>query len=119
MKGKFAIIFTIIFLIVIDIAFLYVMHIYAYPEKVEIVEEPEQALLQYFSLIQEEKYDDLIKFVNIPSDYSVDSFIARNRNIYQGIDARNIGFEILDIEKLDDNAIITFRNTMKITRWST
>ena len=114
MKSKLAIIITIILLIVVDALFLYVVHIYAYPIKEEIVENPEDTLIEYFSLIQEEKYDDLINLINIPNSYSVDSFIARNRNIYQGIKASNMKMEIISTEIEEDNATITFHNSMDI-----
>ena len=114
MKGKIAVIITIILLVVVDLVFLYAMTIYASPVKEEIEENPEDTLTMYFSLIKEEKYDDLVNLVNIPNSYSIDSFIARNRNIYQGIRASNINITILSTEKEDDTATIRFINKMKI-----
>lgn len=114
MKSKIAIIVTIILLIIVDALFLYAVHIYAYPSEEEIVENPEDVLVEYFSLIQQEKYDDLIHLINIPNSYSVDSFTARNRNIYQGIKASDIKMEIISTEIEEDEAIITFHNSMNI-----
>lgn len=81
-----------------------------------IEEEPQEVLIKYFSLLQQGNYEALVDLVNIPNSYSVNDFIARNKNIYQGIQAKNIKIEVLSAEKVENtnNATISFRNTMKI-----
>ena len=65
---------------------------------------PEDVLTHYFSLIEQEKYEEMYNLVNLPENYSKEDFLARNKNIYQGIEANNIqienGLDILHLQKL-------------------
>ena len=62
-------------------------------------QKPEDVLTYYFSLIEQEKYEEMYNLVNLPEDYSKEDFLARNKNIYQGIEANNIQLEIQNVEK--------------------
>ena len=76
--------------------------------------KPENALIRYFSLINEGKYSELETFVNLPENYSQEDFLKRNTNIYTGIDAENITIEIKNVEKEKNSAKVTYVNKLKI-----
>jgi len=75
-------------------------------------ENPEEILKQYFSYIEQGEYEELYNMVTISGDYSKEDFIARNKNIYQGIVANNIEIEIQAVEEEKGNATITYLNKM-------
>ena len=77
-------------------------------------QKPEDVLKQYFSLIEQEKYEEMYNLVNLPEDYSKDDFLARNKNIYQGIEANNIQIEIQTVEKEKNNATISYTTKMNM-----
>ena len=77
-------------------------------------QKPEDILKQYFSLIEQEKYEEMYNLVNLPEDYSKDDFLARNKNIYQGIEANNIQIEIQTVEKEKNNATISYTTKMNM-----
>ena len=58
-------------------------------------------LFQYFALIKEENYDQLYEKISQKSQEKItkEDFIARNKNIYSGIDLQDIKIEIQEIEK--------------------
>lgn len=71
-------------------------------------QKPEDVLKYYFSLIEQEKYEEMYNLVNLPEDYSKEDFLARNKNIYQGIEANNIQIEIQNVEKEKNNVKIAY-----------
>lgn len=77
-------------------------------------QKPEDVLKHYFSLIEQEKYEEMYNLVNLPEDYSKDDFLARNKNIYQGIDANNIQIEIQTVEKEKNNAMVSYITKMNM-----
>ncbi len=64
---------------------------------------PEETLITYFSYIETKEYDKMYQLINEESKQSVTSenFIARNQNIYEGIEASNIQIQITQV---DDNS---------------
>jgi len=77
-------------------------------------QNPEDVLKQYFSLIEQEKYEEMYNLVNLPENYSKEDYLARNKNIYQGIDANNIQIEIQAVEKEKNNATISYITKMNM-----
>lgn len=71
-------------------------------------------LKQYFSLIEQKKYEEMYNLVELTEDYSKDDFIKRNKNIYEGIDTNSISIEILDIEKAKENVVISYITKMNL-----
>ena len=55
---------------------------------------------EYFSLVNDKNYDELYSKV-ASMNMSKDDFIARNKNIYEGIDCANIEINIKNVEKAD------------------
>lgn len=77
-------------------------------------QKPEDVLKYYFSLIEQEKYEEMYNLVNLPEDYSKEDFLARNKNIYQGIEANNIQIEIQNVEKEKNNIKIAYITKMNM-----
>ena len=62
---------------------------------------------EYFSLVNDKNYDELYSKV-ASMNMSKDDFIARNKNIYEGIDCANIEINIKNVEKTDKGYNITY-----------
>ncbi len=77
---------------------------------------PEDIWQKYISCINEKKYDEMYNMIteNSKSQISQEDFIARNKNIYEGIDMANLKVEITNIEK-EDNGVqkISYKETME------
>lgn len=104
MKKKILIISAILLVLVVVCAFIFVMN----------YKKPENVLQRYFSLINEGNYSELLKFVNLPEEYSQEDFLKRNTNIYTGIDASDISIEIKNVEKEKGVARITYVNKLNV-----
>ena len=65
---------------------------------------PDEILRQYFSYITNRQFESMYNILNESSRelISLDDFIERNRNIYDGIDARNIILTIHEMNDLED-----------------
>lgn len=77
-------------------------------------QKPEDVLTHYFSLIEQEKYEEMYNLVNLPENYSKEDFLARNKNIYKGIEANNIQLEIQTVKKEKNNATISYITKMNM-----
>lgn len=78
-------------------------------------QKPDEVLKQYFSLIEQENYEEMFNLVELPEDYSKDQFLTRNKNIYQGIDLSTINIEIQNVEEKDKNNVtISFWTKMNL-----
>ena len=75
-------------------------------------QKAENVLKQYFSFIKEKNYEELYNLVILPDDYSKDKFLARNKNIYEGIYATNIQIEIISIENRKSDISISYLTKM-------
>lgn len=95
------------------------------------VKQSEKLLQEYFELLNEKKYDLMYDKLSDESknEISKESFIERNKNIYEGIGAKNItidsikvkvdGSDILATFQCNMNTIagnLNFNNTMEIYR---
>ena len=102
MKKKLLIIIPIVVVIIVLVA-LVTLHVSSINKA-----NPEEILKQYFSYIEQGKYEELYNMVKISGDYSKEDFIARNENIYQGIAANEIEF----VEEEKEKVTITYLNKM-------
>lgn len=68
-------------------------------------------LIEYFNLINDQNYDAMYEKV-ASMNLSKDDFLARNKNIYEGIDAKNIKIEIEQIEKNSNNYQVSYDEHM-------
>ena len=62
---------------------------------------------EYFSLVNDKNYDELYSKV-ASMNMSKDDFIARNKNIYEGVDCANIEINIKNVEKANKGYDVTY-----------
>ena len=77
--------------------------------------KPEDVLKQYANYINEQNYEEMYNLItdNSKTRFSKDTFIKRNKNIYEGIETENLNFEIEKVEKTGKNlVIVTYKNSM-------
>ena len=64
-------------------------------------ENAKQTFTQYIGLINDDKYEEMYNYLTTEAKGKIneEDFLARNKNIYEGIDAENIKIEIQSVEK--------------------
>ena len=77
-------------------------------------EKPQDILDKYVSLINEKKYEEMYEQITKEAQQKIskEDFIARNKNIYEGIDAVDIKNEIKEIKKENGEVQISYTQTM-------
>ena len=77
-------------------------------------EKPEKILNNYVSLINEKNYEAMYDQITEESKQNIsrEDFIARNKNIYEGIDATDLKLEIKEVTKEGNTARISYTETM-------
>lgn len=100
-------------LIIITIALIIIFIIATINFLSEATQKPEEIVKEYFSYIEQENYEKMYNLVKLPENYSKEEFIARNKNIYEGIEANNIEIEIIKSEK-KEIVTISYINKMNI-----
>ena len=92
--------------------------------------KPEEVLRQYMSYISEQKYEEMYELLSNDSKNSTakEEFIARNKNIYEGIEVKNLNIKTIVTDKEDKNKLsyqtemntiageITFFNTISFLK---
>ena len=82
--------------------------------------EPSLALKEYFDLLNNKEYEKMYDLVI--TDMSKDDFVSRIKNIYEGIEAKNITATVTTNSSSEDNkdlTNITFTNSMDTMAGST
>lgn len=76
--------------------------------------KPEYKLNEYVTLLNAKEYEKMYDLTDgeTKKKLSKEEFIARNKNIYEGIKASDIKIEIKNIEKMSNEAIINYDTTM-------
>lgn len=76
--------------------------------------KPQDKLLEYVTLINDKSYDKMYELTDASTKQKIskDDFIARNKNIYEGIQANNIKVDIKNILKGSNTATIEFETSM-------
>lgn len=65
----------------------------------------EEVLQSYMSAINDKDYEKMYSMISEDSNISKDDFIARNKNIYEGIDARNVTIDIEEDQDKNEDTI--------------
>ena len=76
--------------------------------------KPEDVLQTFASYINDKKYEDMYSLLSSKSkaNISEEDFIKRNKNIYEGIEAKNFSVDIQSIENENKLAKVTYKNSM-------
>ena len=76
--------------------------------------KPENVLQTFASYINDKKYEDMYSLLSSKSkaNISEEDFIKRNKNIYEGIEAKNFSVDIQSIENENKLAKVTYKNSM-------
>ena len=76
--------------------------------------KPEYKLTEYVNLINAKDYEKMYELTDgeTKKTISKDDFIARNKNIYEGIQASDIKVEVKNVENKSNEAIIDYETTM-------
>ena len=75
--------------------------------------EPSICLKEYMECLNKKDYEEMYNYVI--TDYSKEDFISRVKNIYEGIEAKNIGATVLSNSKQEEGKeelVVTFNNSM-------
>lgn len=97
--------------ITIILAIIIVIGVIVFSKNVKKV-NPEEALKQYIAYINENNYEEMYNNIT-ENTISKEDFLARNKNIYSGIDLSNLEIEIISTEKNGKNAKITYKAKME------
>ncbi len=77
--------------------------------------DPTQILNTYFSYLQNEEYEKMYELIDdsIKTEYTQEVFISRNKNIYNGMEAKNIKVDNIEVvEEKDKIAKLTYNMSM-------
>ena len=104
MSKKVIIAIIIILILVLGIA----SGVIAYFVLNQVKEKPEDIWQQYISLITEQKYDEMYNMITDSSKQQIsqEDFIARNKNIYEGIDMANLNVQISNVVEQEDKKTV-------------
>ena len=106
MKKKIIIliVFIAIIIAIITVSFIIINHKNVSPESI---------LNKYISYINDKNYNGMYQLLDNTSKESISSedFITRNKNIYEGIDLKNISIEIQSTEKVSNSKTNISYNT--------
>lgn len=91
-------------IIIITILVLVILSVFIFSLlKNKDLNEQKELVNQYFSCINEQKYDDMYEMISEESKQNIskEDFIRRNKNIYEGIDTSNLKIDIFDLTEKD------------------
>ncbi|MFT8349994.1 penicillin-binding transpeptidase domain-containing protein [Clostridium saccharoperbutylacetonicum] len=78
------------------------------------VHKPQDKLIEYVNLINEKSYDKMYELTDSGTKQKIskDDFIARNKNIYEGIEVSNLKVDIKNVKKNGSLATIEYETSM-------
>ena len=76
--------------------------------------QPKETLLNYIECLNNKEYENMYNMISVQSKAEFDkyTFISRNKNIYEGIHAKDIKINIEEIIKKNDMVTIKYENIM-------
>ena len=71
------------------------------------INKPEEVLRQYMAYINEQKYDEMYELLSdeCKSNTSKERFLSRNKNIYEGIEVKNLNIKTITADEKDKNKL--------------
>ena len=107
MKNKKVLIGVILTVVIIVIAVITTVIFISNKEQ----EDVKTFFSDYFNLINDKNYEELYSKV-ASMNMSKEDFVARNENIYEGIDSSNIRISVNNVEKTDEGYNISYHEKM-------
>ena len=107
MKNKKVLIGVILIVVIIVIAVITTVIFISNKEQ----EDVKTFFSDYFNLINDKNYEELYSKV-ASMNMSKEDFVARNENIYEGIDSSNIRISVNNVEKTDEGYNISYHEKM-------
>ena len=110
MKKKIIVLIIIIILLIAAIGTYFLF--------INQASKPEEVFSEYISKINEEKYEEMYDYLDDASKQKIskEDFIARNKNIYQGIDLSKMEANITGIEKVNSKSKkINYTNIVNVS----
>lgn len=79
------------------------------------IHTPEKKWEEYVQLLQSKEYDKMYDIIDSTAQAKIsrEDFVARNKNIYEGIEAEDIDIDITSVSKGDSDTIINYNTKMK------
>lgn len=76
--------------------------------------KPESKWNEYIEMLQDGKYENMYELLDssAKAKISKEDFVARNKNIYTGIEAKNIEVNITDLKKDGSSSVISYDTRM-------
>lgn len=76
--------------------------------------KPKETLLNYIECLNNKEYGNMYNMISVQSkaEFDKETFISRNKNIYEGIHAKDIKINIEEIIKKNDMVTIKYENIM-------
>lgn len=104
-KRKIMIVFSILLLVLAG--GLTLVHIFSVPK-------PEEVLTAYMQLIEAGNYEEMYQRIDADSKEQIaqEDFVSRNKNIYDGISARNISISVTDSGSENGKKLVSYSTTM-------
>lgn len=77
--------------------------------------KPDEIWQKYVTCLNEQKYDEMYDMLTEEAKGRIEkeTFVTRNKNIYEGMDMADMKVEIQNIEKFKDYAKISYKSTME------
>ena len=100
-KRKIMIVFSILLLVLAG--GLTLVHIFSVPK-------PEEVLTAYMQLIEAGNYEEMYQRIDADSKEQIaqEDFVSRNKNIYDGISARNISISVTDSGSENGKKLVSY-----------
>lgn len=78
--------------------------------------KPEILLAEYFSMLKDRKYDEMYEFLSESSKAHItkEEFVTKNKNIYEGIEAKNLDFKVSDVLKDEELQNVSVTYTLRM-----
>ena len=101
---------TIIATCIILFIWIVLISRYVYTEN----NKPKETLLNYIECLNNKEYGNMYNMISVQSkaEFDKETFISRNKNIYEGIHAKDIKINIEEIIKKNDMVTIKYENIM-------
>lgn len=82
-----------------------------------LINKPEKKWNEYTAFLKESKYEEMYDLLDSTSQAKItkEDFITRNKNIYEGIGAKNIDIQTKKVEKQGMSCTITYDTNMDTT----